>query len=86
MGLGSVESKKALNLFKNNSFPFAPTPMGIKTFFLYIQDSGLLYYLIREIKPWLNINHITAHSNIYCIFLELEEQLLKIPKYIQWLL
>ena len=26
-----------------------------------IQDSRLLYYLIREIKTWLNINHITTH-------------------------
>ena len=29
-----------------------------------IQD----YYLIWEIKTWLNINHITVHSNTYCIF------------------
>ena len=32
------------------------------------QDSGLLYFLIREIKTWLNINHITVDSNIYRIF------------------
>ena len=30
----------------------------------YIQD----YYLIWEIKTWLNINHITVHNNTYCIF------------------
>ena len=29
-----------------------------------IQD----YYLIREIKTWLNINHITVHTNTYFIF------------------
>ena len=29
-----------------------------------IQD----YYLIRDIKTWLNINHITVHNNIYFIF------------------
>ena len=23
------------------------------------------YYLIREIKTWLNINHITVHNNTY---------------------
>ena len=27
--------------------------------------SGLLHYLIREIKIWLNINPITAHNNTY---------------------
>ena len=27
-----------------------------------IQDSRLLYYLIREIKMCVNINHITVHS------------------------
>ena len=26
-------------------------------------DSRLLYYLIREFKTWLNINHITVHNN-----------------------
>ena len=30
--------------------------------------SRLLYYLIREIKTCLNINHITVHNNTYCIF------------------
>ena len=29
-----------------------------------IQD----YYLIREIKTWLNINHITTRNNTYFIF------------------
>ena len=33
-----------------------------------IHDSRLLYYLIRETKTWLNINHIAVHSNTYCIF------------------
>ena len=39
--------------------------------YLYIQDSKLLYYhqftyyLIREIKIWLNINYITVHNNTY---------------------
>ena len=33
-----------------------------------IQDWKWLYYLIREIKMWLNINHITGHSNTYFIF------------------
>ena len=33
-----------------------------------IQDSRLLYYFIREIKTWLNINHITVHNNTYFIF------------------
>ena len=35
---------------------------------IYIQDSRLFYYLIREIKTWLNINHITVHNITYCIF------------------
>ena len=26
------------------------------------------YYLIREIKTWLNINHITGHNNGYFMF------------------
>ena len=30
-----------------------------------IQVSTLLYYHIRELKTWLNINHITVHSNTY---------------------
>ena len=34
----------------------------ISTCSLYIQDSRLLYHLIREIKTWLNINHITVHN------------------------
>ena len=25
-------------------------------------------YLIREIKMWLNVNHITVHNNSSCIF------------------
>ena len=33
-----------------------------------IQHSRLLYHLIREIKRWLNINHITVHNNTYFIF------------------
>ena len=32
------------------------------------QDSRLLYYLSREIKTWLNINHVTVHNNTYFIF------------------
>ena len=31
------------------------------------RDSRLLYYLIREIKTWLNIN-ITVHNNTHSIF------------------
>ena len=30
-----------------------------------IQDSRLLYYLIREIKTWLNINNITVGVLLY---------------------
>ena len=33
-----------------------------------IQNSRLLYYLITEIKTWLNINHITVHKKTFCIF------------------
>ena len=33
-----------------------------------IQDSRLLYYHIREIKRWLNINHTTVHNNTYSLF------------------
>ena len=33
-----------------------------------LQDSRLLYYLIREIKMWLNSNHITVPNNTYFIF------------------
>ena len=33
-----------------------------------IRDSRLLYFLIREIETWLNINHITVHDHTYCIF------------------
>ena len=36
-----------------------------------VQESRLLYYLIREIKMWLNINHITVH---------IREELLKLQK------
>ena len=32
------------------------------------QDSRLFYYLIREIKTWLIINHITVHNNTYFMF------------------
>ena len=32
-----------------------------------IQVSKLLYYHIRELKTWLNINHITVHNNTYFI-------------------
>ena len=35
---------------------------------LTIQDSRLLSDLIREIKTWLSINHITVHNNTSCIF------------------
>ena len=45
--------------------------------YIYIQD----YYLIREIKTWLNINYITVHNNTLYI-LKLKEQLLKIQNYI----
>ena len=27
-------------------------------------DASRLLYLIREIKTWLNINHITVHNNL----------------------
>ena len=48
------------------------------------QTDRLLYYLVREIKTWLNINHTTVHNETYklillCI-LKLKEQLLKIQK------
>ena len=43
-------------------FQYANCSLG----FVWYGDSGLLYYLIREIKMWLNINHITLHSNAYC--------------------
>ena len=33
-----------------------------------IRDSRLLYYLITEMKRWLNINYITVRNNTYCIF------------------
>ena len=33
----------------------------------WIQDSRLFYYLIREIKMWLNMNYITVHNNTYLI-------------------
>ena len=47
---------------------------------LVSQDSRLLYYLISEIKTWLNINHITVHNNTLVYILKLKEQLLKIQK------
>ena len=31
-----------------------------------IQDLRLLYYLIREIQTWPDINHVTVHRNTYC--------------------
>ena len=46
-----------------------------------IQDSRLLYYLIREIKTWLNINHITVHNNTILYISKLKEQLLKLYYY-----
>ena len=45
-----------------------------------IPDCRLLYYLITEIKTWLNISHITVHDNAYFCILKLKEQLLKIHK------
>ena len=39
-----------------------PTPPSQTRF------SRLLYYFIREIKTWLNTNHITVHNNKYFIF------------------
>ena len=41
-----------------------------------LQDSRLLYNLIREIKTWLNINYITVHNNILYIS-KLKEKSLK---------
>ena len=35
---------------------------------LYYSRFKIIYYLIREIKTWLNINYITVHNNTYCIF------------------
>ena len=32
-----------------------------------VQDSRLLYYLIKKIKTWLNINHITVYNKAYFI-------------------
>ena len=32
------------------------------------QDSRLLYYFIRKIKMWQNINHIKVHNNTYFVF------------------
>ena len=43
-----------------------------------IQD----YYLIREIKMWLNINYITVHSNTHCIFLVSKNSYCKYKSYI----
>ena len=44
-----------------------------------IHDSRLLHYLIKEIRTWLNINHITVHNITYSIYiLKLKEYLLKI--------
>ena len=37
-------------------------------YFKYFKFKIQEYYLIREIKMWLNINHITVHSNTFCIF------------------
>ena len=45
-------------------------------------DSRLLYYLIREIKTWLNINHITVHNNTYCIFSNSKNSYWKYKSYI----
>ena len=42
-----------------------------------IRDSRLIYYLIREIDTWLNINHITVHNNTYCIFEKSKETIIK---------
>ena len=44
-----------------------------------LKVSRLLYCLVREIKTWLDINHITVHNNTFYI-LKLKEQLLKIQK------
>ena len=43
-------------------FQYANCSLG----FVWYGESRLLYCLIREIKMWLNINHITLHSNAYC--------------------
>ena len=36
---------------------------------IHIQESRLLYYLIREIQTWLNINHITVHCKLTHIYI-----------------
>ena len=50
-------SKRAINVHPSihSSVTFNAQPT--------IQDSRLLYYLIREIKTWLNINHNTDESH-----------------------
>ena len=47
-----------------------------------IQESRLLYYLSREIKMWLNINHITEHNKTYCIFSNSKNSYWKYKSYI----
>ena len=41
---------------------FLPPIKIVKSLNFTEQDSRLLYYLIREIKTWLNINHITMYT------------------------
>ena len=47
-----------------------------------VQDSRLFNYLIREIKTWLNINHITVHNNTYFIFQNTKNSYWKYKSYI----
>ena len=69
-----------LNIYCRN-FSMIDLVCGKLNIYCKIQDSRLLYYLIREIKTWLSINCITVHNNIiYFYILKLKEQLLKIQK------
>ena len=60
---GRSGSCQSLGQLRNKHFQW----MVLVNIQFKIQNSRLLYYLIREIKTWQKINHITVHNNTYFI-------------------
>ena len=74
------DDNDSLNFILNKSPKIKVVLLCSKSQSLYLKLCfSRLLFLIREIKMWLNINHITVHNNTYFIFLN-SKKLLKIKK------
>ena len=64
-------SKRAINVHSiiHSSVTFNAQPT--------IQDSRLLYYLIREINTWLNINHITQYTIAHIVYFKTQRPVIE---------